>query len=187
MESEADMLVVEDGEGLETPANLPEEKFLRVYLSDRPLLLPVNTLVEIMKLSIGQVVPMFHMAPWVMGVYNWRGDMLWIADLGHFFGLPPWYQQVDAATKHTVVVITPPSAPTAPGDISPSVGCVVSQIDGMVTYPLTAVQSSLEGFASDGDAHILPFLKGYCQLEAAPPQGILASATILNAMAQAHR
>lgn len=187
MELETDMLVVEDSEGLETPATLPEEQFLQMYLGHRPWLLPVDNLVEIMKLSIDQVVPIFHMAAWVMGVYNWRGDMLWIADLGHFFGLPPWYQQAETATKHTVVVIKPPSPPTKPREISPIVGCVVSQIDGMVTYPLTAIQSDLAGFASDGDAHILPFLQGCCSLETTPPQGILAGATILNAMARAHR
>lgn len=187
MEPEADMLTVDEATALGTEVSLPEEQFLQVYLGDLPLLLPVNQLVEIMTLAMGQVVPMFHMADWVMGVYNWRGEMLWIADLGHFFGLPPWYQQVKTATKHTVVVIKPPTPPTEPGDISPTIGFVVSQIDGMVAYPLTAIQSGLDGFPSGRDATIRPFLQEYCQLEAAPPQGILAGAIILDAMAQAHQ
>ncbi|MBD1875403.1 chemotaxis protein CheW [Nodosilinea sp. FACHB-131] len=167
----------------------PEEQFLKVIVNGGlPLLLPGANLVEIMKLSIGQVVPMFQMAPWVMGLYNWRGEMLWVADLGHFLGFAPWYNQAEAATRHTVVVIKPPYTADQPADEPPpTLGLVVNAVEAMVAYPTPALQplSAASGQSISVEPGLLPFLRGCCVDSADRPQLILDGTAVLNAMAQA--
>ena len=165
-----------------SPEAPPEEQFLQISLpGELPLLLPGANLVEIMKLAIGQVVPMFEMAPWVMGIYNWRGDMLWIADLGHFLGLTPWYNQAAAATRHTVVVIRPPFAATPLTDEPPpTLGLVVSAVEAMVTYP-AARQPVPDPLALP--LGLRPFVADCCPDAAGQPQPILEATALLAAMA----
>ncbi|HEY9652883.1 MAG TPA: chemotaxis protein CheW, partial [Coleofasciculaceae cyanobacterium] len=76
--------------GLSTSSSASEQ-FLRFHLlPNTTALLPIEQLTEVLTISRDQVVPIFHMPPWVMGVYNWRGEILWILDLGHLIGLTPW-------------------------------------------------------------------------------------------------
>ena len=175
-------------EDITSPESSPEEQFLQITVNgDLPLLLPGGNLVEIMKLAVGQVVPMFQMAPWVMGIYNWRGDMLWVADLGHFLGFAPWYNQAEVATRHTVVVIKPPYAATQPADEqTPILGLVVSAVEAMVTYPTTALQplSAASNQTLPVEPGLRPFLRGCCVDSADRPQLILDATAILAAMAQ---
>ena len=42
---------------------------------------------ELVNIQIDRVVPMPHLPPAVMGVYNWRGEMLWIVDLAMLLGV----------------------------------------------------------------------------------------------------
>lgn len=166
-----------------------EAQFLQVTVNgDLPLLLPGGNLVEIMKLSIGQVIPMFDMAPWVMGIYNWRGDMLWIADLGHFLGFAPWYHQAEATTRHTVVVIKPPYDSERPvHEQPPTLGLVVSAVEAMVTYPAAALQplpDSRPGAIAPVEPGLLPFLQGCYPDSHSQPQLVLDGTAVLAAMAQ---
>lgn len=189
------------------PEAHPEAQFLQITLNgDLPLLLPGGNLVEIMKLAIGQVMPMFHMAPWVMGIYNWRGEMLWVADLGHFLGFAPWYNQAEAASRHSVVVIRPPYSAAPPADEqAPTLGLLVSAVEAMVTYPMDAIQpvpgTPLETMPDPTPAptpeasflsmppiepSLLPFLNGCCAADSGQPQLILDATAVLAAMAQLH-
>lgn len=174
------------------PELSPEEQFLQITINGNlPLLLPSANLIEIMKLTLGQVVPMFAMAPWVMGLYNWRGDMLWVADLGHFLGFAPWYSQAEAATRHTVVVIQPPYSAAQPANEPlPTLGLVVSAVDAMVAYPAANLQPVSDGASAPSPAPIAPdlrsFLRGACLDSSGQPQLILDGTAVLTAMAQSH-
>jgi positive phototaxis protein PixI len=53
------------------------------------VLLPVEQITEILSLPAVEVIPIPQMPPWVLGVYNWRGEVLWIADLAVKLGLEP--------------------------------------------------------------------------------------------------
>lgn len=171
------------------PGSPPEEQFLQVIVNgDLPLLLPGTNLVEIMKLSVGQVVPMFQMAPWVMGLYNWRGEMLWVADLGHFLGFAPWYNQAEAATRHTVVVIKPPYTATQPADEPPpTLGLVVNAVEAMVAYPTSALQPLSAAISAPSislEPGLLTFLRGCYGDRTDRLQLVLDGTAVLNAMAQ---
>lgn len=41
---------------------------------------------ELVNIQIDRVVPMPHLPPAVMGVYNWRGEILWVVDLAMLVG-----------------------------------------------------------------------------------------------------
>lgn len=111
----------------------PEKQFIQFSLTaSTPLLLSVLHLVEILTVPIGQVVPVFQMPPWVMGVYNWRGDILWMVDLNHLGGFSPWYQQKGYASKHTVIIVQYKADQPATSDKQLTLGLVVNQVENMV-------------------------------------------------------
>lgn len=166
-------------------AESPAEQFLQIYLAgDVPFLLPVISLVEIMKIPMEQVVPMFQMAPWVMGVYNCRGEVLWLADLNHFLGMTPWYEQQGSATKHTAVIVRGAlPADAAMGEKQATLGLIVSRVEGMVSGLPEAIEPLSPGHALEGvEARVLQFLNGCWRDEAGTVQLILDSSAILAAM-----
>src|SRR4028119_744903 len=82
------------------------EQFLRFRLFPNTIaLFPVPQLIEVLTIRSNQIVPIFHMPAWVMGVYNWRGEILWMVDLGHLVGLTPWYQQANSTSAYTAIVL----------------------------------------------------------------------------------
>ncbi len=67
-----------------------KEQFLRFHLvPDTTLMLSITQLTEVLTIPVGQIIPIPHMPAWVMGVYNWRGEILWMVDLGQLVGLTP--------------------------------------------------------------------------------------------------
>ncbi len=79
------------------------QQFLRFrLLPDSTALLPVHQITEVLTIPLSQIVPIPHMPAWTMGVYNWRGEILWIVDLGHLVGLTPIYQQINRSKQHLI-------------------------------------------------------------------------------------
>jgi positive phototaxis protein PixI len=52
-------------------------------------MLPTEQLTEILTLPPEQIVPIAQVAPEVMGVCNWRGEVLWLVDLAALIGTEP--------------------------------------------------------------------------------------------------
>ncbi|MBE9139476.1 chemotaxis protein CheW [Nodosilinea sp. LEGE 07088] len=160
-------------------------QYLRIEINhELPLLLPITDLAELLKISVGQVVPIFQMPAWVVGVYNWRGDMLWVVDFSHFLGLTPWYQQAESMAKHTVVLIQPNQAISYSGELPAVLGLVVSNVADIVTYSEDEIQSNPD--TTSLPSNIRPFLQGGCGQEAGQLSWILDSKALLNAITQAH-
>ena len=110
-----------------------DEQFLRFYLEpDTAALLPVTQLLEILKLPVGQIVPLPHMPSWVMGVCNWRGEILWTIDLAELVGLTPCdRQQTSDISTYTAVVLQANLCDRlpAPTTETQTIGLVIEQID----------------------------------------------------------
>lgn len=49
-------------------------------------LMEIDLVTELVNVPIDRVVPMPHLPPAVMGIYNWRGEILWIVDLAMLLG-----------------------------------------------------------------------------------------------------
>jgi len=138
-----------------------KEQFLRFNLvPDTNVMLPIIQLSEVLTVPYGQIIPVPHMPAWVMGVYNWRGEILWMVDLGHLVGLTPWHQKPVTSSNHRAVVLNANSANSgrAENGRNEMLGLVVSQIEDIefcnpsdfYSPPASAVSSELA-----------PFLRGY--------------------------
>jgi positive phototaxis protein PixI len=68
-------------------------------------MLPTQQLVEIVSLSLSQVIPIPDISPSMLGVCNWRGEVLWLTDLAHLLGFEPLYNQsLQKGQLNTIIV-----------------------------------------------------------------------------------
>jgi positive phototaxis protein PixI len=66
----------------------PIEQFLKLDLSAGfTALMAIDRVVEAIEISPDRIVPLPHIPPTVKGIYNWRGEILWILDLALLLGL----------------------------------------------------------------------------------------------------
>ena len=63
-------------------------QFLRFSLQPGlTALIEIERTIELVNIPTDRIVPMPHLPPAVRGVYNWRGEILWIVDLALLLGL----------------------------------------------------------------------------------------------------
>jgi positive phototaxis protein PixI len=84
-------------------------QFLSVFLPpDTQAMISTQQLVEIFNLAPKQIAPIPGLPPQVMGACNWRGEVLWLVDLGQLLGKTPFYQlfqQRDSQAYYSAVVV----------------------------------------------------------------------------------
>jgi positive phototaxis protein PixI len=69
------------------------QKFLGLqFPPDLQLLLPTQPLVEILPVTLPEMTPVPDSSQSIMGVYNWRGEVLWLVDLGYVLQQRPLFQ-----------------------------------------------------------------------------------------------
>jgi len=134
-------------------------QFLRfVLLPDTNLMVGLSEIAAVLKIPFGKIIPVPEMPHWVMGVYNWRGEIIWMIDLGQLLGFTPWYQQSVTASNHKAVVVHPSNQSLKTMSAGDLVGLVVSDVndieicnpDNLHSPPASAVTPELA-----------PFLRGY--------------------------
>lgn len=158
-----------------------QEQFLRFYLvPDTTVILPVAQLIEVLTIPIGQIIPIPQMPSWVMGVYNWRGEVLWMVDLGHLLGLTPAYQQTLIISNYRAIVIHgEQDEPNQFRSRNQMLGLVVSQVEDIELCNPDEIQSPP---ASAISLSLAPFLRGYWLKNDGDMLIVLDSAAILSAM-----
>jgi len=130
------------------------EQFLRCYLvPDALVMLPVSELTEVLKIPVGQITPIPHLPAWVMGVYNWRGEILWMVDLGHLIGLTPWSQQAVSTSSYTAAILS-----VTDGTERQTLGLVVTQVQDIELCDPGQIQSPPPSAITP---ELAPFLQGY--------------------------
>ena len=160
---------------------IKEEQFLRFNLHSRTqLMLPIGQITEVLKIQFSQIVPIPQMPSWVMGVYNWRGDILWMVDLGHLIGLEPWYQTKSNRSNHTAIVLSPHKEKGASNTKTKiNLGLVIAKVEDIEMCKVTDIQlppnSTVEG-------QIASFLHGYWLKPEGEMIMVLDGKTIINAM-----
>ena len=134
------------------------KQFLKFYLyPDTKVMLPIEQITEVLKIELGQIVPLPQMPSWVMGVYNWRGEILWMVDLSHLIGLEPWYQNQTAHSYHKAIVLSPNKERSDRTD-NICLGLVVSRVEDLATCDTKQIQSAL---GSKVGTRLSNFLQGY--------------------------
>jgi len=130
--------------------------FLTLHLPpDTMALLAVEQLSEVLKVPLARITPIPHLPSWVLGVYNWRGEILWMVDLGARIGMSPWHaQEMPPAVAPAAVL----EAPTSKGQAPLKVGLIVHRIDDIVSLDPDQLQSPPNAMVSE---QIAPFLSGH--------------------------
>jgi len=157
------------------------DQFLRLHLvPDTPVLLPLQQLTEVLSIPAAQIVPIPHMPAWVMGAYNWRGEILWMVDLGHLCGLTPWYAQSTNHSVHSAVVMRIQDERTPASKAKTQMlGLVVNRIEEVEWCDPSVIQQlppSMVRF------ELAPFLRGYWWKSNDDMLAVLSGEAIIAAM-----
>jgi len=138
-----------------------EQQFLHFFLEpDSEAMLQVAQLTEVLTVPLGQIVPIPHLPAWTMGVYNWRGEILWVVDLGHLLGLTPWHRQVSSRSNYQVIILNggqEDNRRSSP-DRNSLLGLVVSQVKDIETLDTNMIQSIPSASVS---SQLVPYLRGF--------------------------
>jgi positive phototaxis protein PixI len=133
---------------------LNQQQFLRFQLqpfdftqgtSNLMALMEIDLVTELVNIQIDRVVPMPHLQPAVMGVYNWRGEILWIVDLAMSMGMNG--SLLRTRSLQPTIVLT--SRVTTEHPARKTVGLVVNEIAEIEWFDRDLIQSSVP-------AHIHP-------------------------------
>lgn len=126
------------------------EKCLRFQLgADGIALLPLGIIKQVMQVSLAEVLPVPQMPGCVQGIYNWRGEMLWLVDLGQLVGFPPLCGADSYAETVMAIAIQVNDQ---------SLGLMVSQINDIEWHNLQQLHVPAVGLFPP---EILPYLQGY--------------------------
>ena len=137
-----------------------KEQFLRFRLgANTTALLPIPQLTEALTIPMGQILPIPHLPAWAMGVYNWRGEILWMVDLACLVGLMPWYKQAMSRPTYSALVLHPSyDQSSRSANSSQILGLVVDRVEDIEWFPPEAIQSPpTDAVVAD----LVPFLRGY--------------------------
>ncbi|AFZ37888.1 CheW protein [Stanieria cyanosphaera PCC 7437] len=152
-------LLFSDSEAM--PHQAKQQQFLKFYLEpDTKIMLPVEQITEVLKIDLIQIIPIPEMPAWVMGVHNWRGEILWMLDLGNLIGLNAWYEQENTTPNCTAIVLSTKTTEQIKEQQSEktSLGLVVTRVEDIEWCNPDLVQSP-PGAAITTE--IAPFLRGY--------------------------
>ena len=133
--------------------------FLRLNLvSDTITLLPVEKVAQVLTIGSDRVVSIPHMAPWLIGAYNYHGQILMLVDLGHLIGLDPISQQARSLSKYTTVVLQMDGVNSA----HQLLGLVVEKVNSTEQLDLSAIKTS----SATPNTGFEKLLKGYWEKSA---------------------
>ncbi len=131
---------------------LPPEtrvRLLRFPLgSQNSMLLPLEQITEIIKIDVTEILPVPEMPSCLLGICNWRLEMLWLLDFNNFVGYPSTFELEPMLTSLTVIVVQINHQ---------SLGLGVQQVNDIELHDLQQLQSVPLGlFPPD----LLPLVQG---------------------------
>lgn len=134
----------------EPPAIEPVEKFLRFWVSrDQSLLIAVQDITGVRTIAVSEILPVPHMNPCVLGIYNWRGEALWLVDLSQQMGFRPLPEQIQRFNSLMTIVVQQGKK---------SLGLVVPEVCEIEEHnPEELLLPSADLFPQA----LLPFIQGY--------------------------
>lgn len=107
--------------GLEPIPDDTRQRFLRFKLSGvNGSLLPLQDIAEVKQLTTVDILPVPEIANSVLGVCNWRGEILWLVDLNALIGEPSLWDQAPLLEQPTAIVVQ---------SAQHSIGLVVEHVD----------------------------------------------------------
>ncbi|GAA6620968.1 chemotaxis protein CheW [Scytonema sp. NUACC26] len=127
---------------------LPPEKNLSKFLrfpldSQNSALISLEEVAEVIKVNIVDILPIPEMPNCILGICNWRGEMLWLIDISHIIN----YAAPVIATPIAIVVQVNQQA----------VGLVVERVNDVEVHDLEQLQKVVTGLFPRS---LLPFVLG---------------------------
>ncbi len=126
------------------------EKFLSFNLGIKDTaIIPLQQVTEILPVSLNEVCCVPQMPSCVIGIYNWRGEMLWLIDLEEMLGYLPYSYGSSFVSKMMAIIVEKEGK---------SLGFLVRQIMDIEEFNLKQMKPpSPELVPQD----VAPFLQGY--------------------------
>jgi len=126
------------------------QKFLHFSLKcEENALLALKHITEVVRLKAEEILPVPDVSDCVLGITNWRGEMLWLVDLGQLAGDPPLFARVQGNKLLPVIVVQ------AKGQ---SLGFAVQSIGDIELKDPIQIQPVASGLFPP---NLLPLLSGY--------------------------
>jgi positive phototaxis protein PixI len=145
-------------------ATIGDEQFLSFVLPPaQKVIVSTKHLVEILNLSLGQVVPIPDVPVFVMGVCNWRGEVLWVVDLSYMLGFEPLYQHGFTQTTYKVILLRSQGKTIglAVRNVEQMVWCNPEQIQSSSTsYVTSELSSCIQGYYLNAKQELMLVLDG---------------------------
>lgn len=126
-----------------------QQRLLRFPLGlEDSALLPLEQITEIFRVNVADILPVPEMPNQILGICNWRGEMLWLIDLNHLVGCPPLFRQDPVLVPPMVMVVQVKGQ---------SLGLVVPQVNDIELHDLQQLQPPSVGLFPP---KLLPFVLG---------------------------
>ncbi|MBD2204520.1 purine-binding chemotaxis protein CheW [Calothrix sp. FACHB-1219] len=127
-----------------------KHKFLSFNLGSNDLaVINLQHIAEVLQISLTEICGVPQMPNCVLGIYNWRGEMLWLVDLEEMLGYPPLLQGNNIAAKMMAIILEHDGK---------YLGLLVRHLTDIESLDTTKMKSpSAEIFYSA----ISPFVEGY--------------------------
>jgi positive phototaxis protein PixI len=83
-----------------------KQKFLSLNLGIKDTaVIALEHITEVFQVSLADICGVPQMPNCVLGIYNWRGEMLWLVDLEEMLGYPPLLQATNFLSTMMAVVL----------------------------------------------------------------------------------
>ncbi|MBW4669113.1 MAG: chemotaxis protein CheW [Cyanomargarita calcarea GSE-NOS-MK-12-04C] len=83
-----------------------EQKFLSFNLGAKDTaVISLEHITEVMQVSLAEICGVPQMPSSVLGIYNWRGEMLWLVDVEEMLGYSPLLYSANMLSKMMAIVV----------------------------------------------------------------------------------
>lgn len=135
--------------GLEPIPDDTRQRFLRFKLAEENrTLLPLQDITEVLQLATVEILPIPDISESMLGVCNWRGEILWLADLNALVGNSPLWQQVPLLDRPVVIVVQ---------STQKTIGLVVQQVDDVELIEPESIHQQTDLYSPA----LAPYVTGY--------------------------
>lgn len=123
------------------------QRFLRFFFEQHDTaLIPLEQITEILRLNLAEILPVPEMPSCILGIYNWRGEILWLIDLNHLVGYSHLASTYSTSLVAMVVQID-----------DQCLGLVVNQVYDIELHDLQQLQPVSSGLFAP---NLMPFVLG---------------------------
>lgn len=149
--------------GLEPIPDDTRQRFLQFrLLEEYKTLLPLQNIAEVQQLNTLDILPIPEISSFMLGVCNWRGEILWLADLNALVGNGSLWHQAPLLEQPVAIVVQ---------SAEKTIGLVVEQVDDIELIEPQSICQQTDLFSPT----LAPYVTGYI----ADYQGLVLNTTAI--------